>query len=133
MPTNDEKVIDIEKHLVSVDHRLNTSEEILREIKNVIVDQNRTIIDIVKLQEKQQNGERDFEQLKENFEHQKDKTDKILDDYNAVKGKVYGVILAATFFIVIIQACVTYIWNTDQQTVGHRLDQLELRINKNAP
>lgn len=111
----------IELELVSVNHRLNTTEEILKEVKNVLVEQNKTIVEMVKLQEKQHIQERDLVGLKKDFANKNKITDPILDEFKTSSARITGIVAATTFFLCLLQGILGYA----AMNALDRLDRIE--------
>jgi len=113
----------LELKLVGIDYRLDTSEEILKEIKNVLVEQNKTIVEIVKIQERQQNQESNILRLQNDFCKQNEEYAPIFDEFRLTKGKIMGIVAASSFFIIIIQICIGYIISNAFERIN-RIEQL---------
>lgn len=111
----------LELKLVGIDHRMNATEEILKEVKNVLVEQNKTIAEMVKIQEKQHIQERDLHNFRKEFTSRNDSIDPILNEFRTTMGKITGIVAATTFFVVIIQGLLGYIITN----AFERLDRVE--------
>lgn len=107
--TPDWKSHSLELEMVGINHRLHTTEQILKEMKNVLVEQNKTITEMVKLQEKQNIQERDLITLRKEFARRNEETNPILDEFKTTAARTAGILAASTFFLVMLQGIIGYI------------------------
>ena len=95
----EQRLVLLEKGFIGHDHRLDTSEKILTEIKNVLIEQNKTMTEIIRLQERQHSLEETQNDLKRIFKEREDETNPEMDKINAFINKIIGGLVVLTFII----------------------------------
>lgn len=120
----------IREEMVGMKHRLAASELILAEMKEVAKSQNKTIIEIVKMQEKQQSFDREFLQLKKDFDEQNKANEPLFNEFRSTVGKINGIMIAALFFLTLIQGGLVYIWNTNNSVMKDAQAQTNEKIRQ---
>ena len=117
----DERQRTLEKEVGIIGHRMNSTEEILKEIKNVLVEQNKSILGMVKIQERQHTQEREIDNLRKDIAAKHAVTEPVLDSFKTSIAKVSGFVAASIFFMAIIQGIVGYMVTN----AFERLDRVE--------
>lgn len=123
-------ISELKEDLIGIKHRQNSTEEILREMKEVVSTQHKTILEIVKMQEKQQSFDREVLQLRQDFENRTAATEPVMAEFRVTMGKINGMMVAAIFFLSLIQAGVTYVWNSNNSNINARFDRIEKSIDE---
>lgn len=119
---------DASVEIVGIKHRLTTAEEIIRELKDVIVTQNETLKEIVRLQEKQTNIDREFLQLKEDM-----KTDKpVVENIRSSVDKFKGAVITLSCVIGLASTLVAYVWTSERSRVDERFEKIEATLSIKA-
>ncbi len=117
----DERQRVLEKEVGIIGQRLSSTEEILKEIKNVLVEQNKSIFGMVKIQERQHTQEREIENLRKEIAAKHAVTEPVLDNFKTSIAKVSGFVASSIFFMAIIQGIVGYMVTNEFE----RLDRVE--------
>lgn len=128
----DERQRILEKEVGVIGHRMNSTEEILKEIKNVLVEQNKSILGMVKIQERQHTQEREIDSLRKDIAAKYAITEPLLDNFKTTVAKVSGFVAASIFFMAIIQGIIGYMVTN----AFERLERVETvfisdKVNKN--
>lgn len=123
----------LEKEVGIIGHRMNTAEEILKEIKNVLVEQNKSILGMVKIQERQHTQEREIESLRKDIAAKHALSEPVIEQFKITTAKVSGFVAAAVFFMAIIQGIIGYMVTN----AFERLERIETiaiseKVNKNG-
>lgn len=115
----------IREKMVGIEHRLTANEEILRELKEVVKMQHKTIIEIVKMQEKQQSFDDGLLQLRSDFDTRNREIEPVLNEFRTSNAKTKGIVMASVFFIGMLQGSLMYIWNDTNKNVNSRFERIE--------
>lgn len=125
MSGGDDAIHEIREKMVGIEHRLSANEEILRELKEVVKMQHKTIIEIVKMQEKQQAFDDGLLQLRSDFDTRNRQIEPVLNEFRTSNAKTKGVVLASLFFIGMLQGTLMYIWNDSNKNTNSRFERIE--------
>jgi len=120
-----EAIHEIREKMVGIEHRLNANEEILRELKEVVKMQHKTIIEIVKMQEKQQAFDDGLLQLRSDFDTRNKEIEPVLNEFRTSNAKTKGIVIASLFFMSMLQGTLLYIWNDTNKNVNSRFERIE--------
>lgn len=121
---------EIKAQMVGIHHRMQANEEILLELKEVVKVQHKTIIEIVKMQEKQQVFDRDVLQLRQDFDDRNEKIEPILTEFRTSNAKWKGVIMASVFFFSLLQSVLVYVWNDSQSNMKSEITEIKQSIKE---
>jgi polysaccharide pyruvyl transferase WcaK-like protein len=99
---------DIKIELVGVHHAISDQANILKELKEVIVNQNKTLNSVYELKGKVEGVESELKELQEDYRIRKDSTDVFIREGASFMDKAKGGLAVAVFCFTMIQAVVGY-------------------------
>lgn len=128
--SHEERLTELEKKFgiksVELDFRLLRQDEVLKEIKNVLIkqtdllnQQQELVVDIIRIQEKITDIEQRHERLSSLVQNKSDEITPLLNDVRDFMGKFRGMIMAGAFFFSIIQAGIGFFIYANSGTISN--------------
>lgn len=104
----DSTVSEIKLEMVSINHSITDQAVILKELKEVIVNQNKTLANVFEVKVKVQGIEDELKELQDDYKIRKDKTDMFIKEGADFMSRFRGGLQVALFCFAIVQAVIGY-------------------------
>lgn len=115
----------LEKDMLGISYRLDNQQEVLKEIRDVLVQQSQILQNVTAIREMVNQVRADVDELEDTFENRKKDTDNAHKDFREYVNKSKGVVLTLMFFFTIIQGTIAFVLKDNYET--HQMYQKEIQ------